>query len=66
MDIKKEFWLTIAMGFVGFMVLCMLTSCGTTSLMKCDSYIGIEKEECVKDIIDMQYSATRSRAIKGY
>ena len=30
-----------------FAILMLLNSCGTTSLMKCDNYIGPEKDECI-------------------
>lgn len=32
-------------------ILLLITGCSTTSLMKCDNKIGIEKEDCIKRIM---------------
>ena len=31
----------------GLVILSLFVSCGTTSLMRCDRFVGPEKEECI-------------------
>ena len=37
----------LLMLIVGFVILSFFVSCGTTSVMRCDRFIGPEKEECI-------------------
>jgi len=32
----------------GLVILSLFVSCGTTSLMRCDRFVGPEKEECIR------------------
>lgn len=38
----------LGIGILGFIIASLLGSCGTTSYMRCDSYIGPEKQACLE------------------
>ena len=50
----------------GLVILSLFVSCGTTSLMRCDRFVGPEKEECVRttELQQRQMLNVRERMIE--
>jgi hypothetical protein len=47
-DKTKENLKILSIGVIGIIIASLLSGCGTTSFMRCDKYIGPEKEYCLE------------------
>ena len=69
-DKTKENLRILSIGMIGFIITLLLGGCSTTSYMRCDKYVGPEKEACLEkykqQIDNMDYRGFRGGEVNPF
>ena len=69
----KENLKIVILATIGMLIILSLNSCGTTSKMRCEKYVGFEKEQCLQsyknyvnqsDYLDVRGGGREGRLIR--